>query len=78
MKYALGCTLCAVALLVVIGAIVPSLANLVAGLGVEIPGRLARTTGNRFVHSYPVALLIVGLTLLAVVAYASWHTVLLK
>jgi hypothetical protein len=78
MKYALVCALFVIALIIIIAAIVPSLANLVAGLGVEIPSRFARLTESRFAHSYPVVLLIVGLTLLAPVVYALWRTVLLK
>ena len=74
MKYALVCALCVVALIVVIVAILPSLANLVAGLGVEVPGRFARPT-SRIAHSYPVALFILGLVLLAPVVYALWRTV---
>lgn len=76
MKYMIVLALCVIALIIIIVAIVPSLANLVAGLGVELPSRLAHSTENRFAHSYPVALLIVGLTLLAPVIYALWRTVL--
>jgi hypothetical protein len=76
MKYALVCALCVVAVIIIIAAIVPSLANLVTGLGIEIPSRFARSTESRFAHSYPVALLIVGLALLAPVVYALWRTVL--
>jgi hypothetical protein len=78
MKYVQACVLCAIALIIIVGAVVPSLGNLIGGLGVEIPSRFARLADSRFAHSYPMALLIVGLTLLALVAYALWRTVLFK
>jgi len=53
MKYALVCALCVVAVIIIIAAIVPSLANLVTGLGIEIPSRFARSTESRFAHSLP-------------------------
>ena len=75
MKYASACVLSAIALIIVVMAIVPSLANLVAGLGVEIRGRFSNFTESRFAHSYPVVLLLIGLSLLVPVVYALWRVV---
>ena len=75
MKYASLCVLCFIALIIIVTAIVPSLANLVGGFGIELPSRLARSGENPLAHSYPVTLLIVGLALLAPVIYALWRTV---
>lgn len=78
MKYVQACVLSAIALIILVGAVLPSLANLVAGLGIEVPSRFARLTDSRLAHSYPVVLLIVGLMLLTTVVYVLWRTVLLK
>ena len=73
MKYALACALSLIGLVIVAAAIMPALANLAAGLGVDVPARLSRTTGARIAHSYPAVLLIIGLALLAPVIYALWR-----
>jgi hypothetical protein len=75
MKYASMCVLCLIGLAIIVMAILPSLANLVAGFGIELPGRLSRTWEGRLAQSYPVILLIVGLVLLVPVVYALWRAV---
>ncbi len=67
--------LCALAIVVVVTLIIPSMANLLSGMGVELPKFLARSTHVRLAYSYPLILLVVGLMLLTSLGYILWRVV---
>jgi type II secretory pathway component PulF len=73
MKYTSIFLLCTLAVIVVLGLILPAAANLLLGVGIELPRYWARLAGARRVYSYPFVLLFIGLALLTSISYTVWR-----
>jgi hypothetical protein len=73
MKYTSIFLLCALAVIVVFALIIPAAANLLSGVGIQLPRYWVRLASARLVHSYPLVLMFVRLVLLTSIGYAVWR-----
>jgi hypothetical protein len=73
MKVTYVAALCLLGLVIIVKTIIPAIANLLLGMGLEMPNSLAHYRNTQVVYLYPWALLLFGLLLVGLISYGVWR-----